>query len=239
MKEKQKKGKRSRKWIILLIIIALAAVAVTAIAIYQKNNIQALTYANKYSGEELEQKNLEVDSKINEIVEKLPEINVQPLTDEERKKLISGEMSREEALAIITGRSESTDNGQTGDKKPTAGSQNMNAINDLIAEFYLLKAEYLNSIDGLIAEGKSEWWSAPAKNRTLTFKLTLAEKYLAKGNQLEVECDQKINTLLKKLETELKSAGQSTSIIFEITSLYNEEKAVKKAALIERYYPEI
>lgn len=65
----------------------------------------------------------------------------------------------------------------------------------------------------------------------------MAKKYAKLGSELEAECDKKMNSLLGELEKELKATGQSTSIITEIRNLYNEEKAIKKAALIEAYYP--
>ena len=145
------------------------------------------------------------------------------MSEEELQKLISGEMSREEAFAIITGRSKS-------------GAES-SKMKDLIVEVYLLKADYLNRIDGLLTQGKSEWNDIPIKDRTLTQELNFAKKYKDKGSQLELECDKKMKALLTELEKELKASGKNTSVISEITALYNEEKAIKKADLLKKYYP--
>lgn len=215
---------------ILLIIFVLIAVAGSIFAIYHKNNIQGLLYAGKYNENELAEKNQEIDDQLKAILDEMPDVDIQLLTDEEREKLGSGEVSREEALAIITGKKN-----QATEDKANSTEINNSKINDIIAECYLLKAEFLNRIDSLIGQARSEWRATPKENRTQSTKLAMADKYMSKGAQLEAECDRRMNSLLKNLETELKASGQSTSIISKITSLYNEEKAVKKASLVAKY----
>lgn len=219
---------------ILLIVFILIAIVATVFLVYQRNNIQALLYARKYSGEELAEKTSDINGRIKTVLEQVLDIPIEPLSEEELQKLGMSETSREEVLEIITGSSKNVS--KTGEK--TKSKVNSAKINDLIAEVYLLKADYLNRIDGLLSQGRSEWRAIPYEDRTLTLKLTLAEKYMAKGSQLEVECDKKMDALLVKLENELKVSGESTKVIAEITTLYNEEKAVKKAALLEKYYPQ-
>ena len=233
LREKQKKKKRKHLIITLIIIFAIIAGAILAFAQYQENNIQAISYASQYSQSELRQKNEELDGQIQNVVEKLPDVHIQPLTEEERKQLNSGELSTDEAMAIITGTQQETDD---NDNEPIP-EKKVSKANELVAEFYLLKAEFLNNIDNLIAQGQAERHAIPKKDRTLSVKLDMAKKYAKLGSELEAECDKKMNSLLGELEKELKATGQSTSIITEIRNLYNEEKAIKKAALIEAYYP--
>ena len=96
-----KKRKRSKK--ILLIVLAIIIAAILIFAYVQRNNIRAIIYAGMYNQEELRQKNEEVDNQLHSVVQKLPDINVQPLTAEDRQKLNSGQLSEEDAIAIITG----------------------------------------------------------------------------------------------------------------------------------------
>ncbi len=233
MQEKQKNPGGKQLKIVLLVLFALILSAIIVFLYSQKDNLKALSYASRYSQEELAQKEQAVNAKLQEIVEKLPDVQVNQLTEEEQKKLENGEISAEEALSIISGAPQE-DKQSRGDAKPQTSS-----VNAIIAKFYLLKAEYLNSINGLIAQGKSEWRSLPKKERTLTAKLNMANKYLGMGSSLEGACDGRMQQLLAELESELVATGQNTAIIGEITALYNEEKAVKKAALIDAYYPKI
>ena len=324
-----KKRKRSKK--ILLIVLAIIIAAILIFAYVQRNNIRAIIYAGMYNQEELRQKNEEVDNQLHSVVQKLPDINVQPLNAEDRQKLNSGELSEEDAIAIITGttlpqqpqeptplpdepaagtenipttekteeslpeeeeipKEDASEQGETveipapeqitepvppqQEQVPTPETQDPGTqgeiavqpqvpvevepiqepepvpepatdpvdepgarINVIVAQFYLLKAEYLNNIDNLIAQGQAERHAIPKPERTLSVKLDMAKKYAALGSILEAECDKRMNELLKELEAELKAIGQSTSVISEIRNLYNEEKAIKKAALIEAYYP--
>ncbi|MBR0278162.1 MAG: hypothetical protein IJQ50_06870 [Clostridia bacterium] len=204
-------------------IVFIIVIAASVFAIYQKNNIQSLLYSSKYSGDELEERNQDINSKIKTVVEQVLGISIVPLSEEDSQKLINGEISREEAFAIITGNSKS-------------GSDSVK-INELVVDVYLLKADYLSRIYGLITQIESEWNAVPYEERTLTKKFAVIRKYMDKGSKLERECDKKMDALLKELEKELKASGKDTSIISEITALYNEEKAVKKAALLGKYYP--
>ena len=65
----------------------------------------------------------------------------------------------------------------------------------------------------------------------------MAEKCMSMGNALEVECDAEMEALIEELRASLVASGQSTAIISEIRATYEEEKRLKKAALIDRYYP--
>lgn len=260
---KKKKGKRLK--ITLLVILAVLAVGIAVTAKLQENNLQALSYAGKYTGEELQEKNEELDGKIQQVAEKIPNVYIQPLTWEERKMLGSGELTAEQAMAIITGtmpesspdeaeiaenipeiaENPETPSGEEADETMNETTNDeaeiqvktVSRTNEIIAEFYLLKAEFLNKIDDLIAQGQAERLAIPKEERTMTVKLNMAKKYLKLGTELESQCDKQMKELLGELENELKNSEQDTSIVSEIRELYNEEKALKKASLIDSYYP--
>lgn len=164
----------------------------------------------------------------------MQDVDIQPLTEEELQKLRGGELSREEALAIITEKKNNAGGNQSS-KNNVNSAENNTKVNDLIAECYLLKAEFLNRIDSLIGQARTEWRSLPKEERTQSAKVAMAGKYMSKGAQLEAECDQRMSALLSGLESELKASGQSTAIVTKIKALYNEEKAVKKANLVAKY----
>ena len=286
VRQKQKKKRKLKRLLLVLLVILVPIAGIAfSVACYQENNIQALTYANQYSQEELKQKNEDLKNQMQAAVAQLPDMRIQALTDAERKQLHSGELTAEEAMRIITGmrreaevgdaadsvvvdgidapvaedttaaenaaKDTSADNALANDGEATESNtveetvkapepepvQTVSKINQLIAEFYLLEAEFLNKIDDLIEQGKAERQSIPKEERTLSVKLDMAKKYAKLGSALEAECDKRVNTLLEQLETELKATGQSTSIVTDIKNFYSEEKAIKKAALIDSYYP--
>lgn len=233
--QKTPKKKKRRRWLkLLLIILAVLAAAVLIFVKYQENNILAFKYSRKYSIEELTQKNEAVEEKMQALVGRLPEVYAQPLSEEARMMLNGGELSDEEAIALITGVYQNTEDSDSEDAET---ERTLSKTNELVAEFYLLRAEFLNNIDNLIAQGQEERQTIPKEDRSLSVKLDMAKKYARLGSALEEQCDKRMDSLLGELKKELKATGQSTSIIADIKDLYNEEKAIKKAALIEAYYP--
>lgn len=115
-----------------------------------------------------------------------------------------------------------------------------NRINEIIAEIYLLRATYLNKIDGLIESVRKEYARMSESQHTLSTKISLVEKKLVPaGNALEKECDQSMNILLDELKGILKTIGSGTDIIKEIEKTYAEQKEIKKAELINKYMPQM
>ena len=250
---RQMKKKKTRLWIVLT-VVAIIVAALGILAYTQRNNIKAISYASKYSADEIAERSKQVDADIKTAVNSLPDVTLNPLTDEQRKQLGSGEISRDDAIKIIMGE----DGGETvpdtetyteTDETETAAETEKSDtdtrtpeerkadINRLIAEIYLLKAEFLNRIDDLIAQGQEERYAIPKEKRTFTVKIEMAKKYASLGNKLVLECDGEMEALLSTLESELKAEKSDTSIVSQMRSLYEEEKALKKADLMACYWP--
>lgn len=108
-------------------------------------------------------------------------------------------------------------------------------VEDVISEIYLLRAEFLNKIDLMIADGTAEVEATPKEKRTLTFKIELMNRYMDRGNALEKECDARMELLLAELETALRQSGGDLSLIDEVRALYAQEKKLYKAELYQKY----
>ncbi len=109
-------------------------------------------------------------------------------------------------------------------------------IEEIIAEIYLLRAEYLNAIDKTIYEAKLEYMAMPKEKHTLQGKMQFVTNTLVpRGNALEAECDARINALLVELEGILNKLGESTAIIDEIKKVYSEQKDLKLTELTNEY----
>ena len=109
------------------------------------------------------------------------------------------------------------------------------SVEEVISEIYLLRAEFLNKIDLMIADGTAEVEATPKEKRTLTFKIELMNRYMDRGNALEKECDARMELLLSELETALRQSGGDLSLIDEVRALYAQEKKLYKAELYQKY----
>ena len=105
----------------------------------------------------------------------------------------------------------------------------------IIAQIYVLRANYVSMIDGLIENAKNSYIALSPSERTASAKLEIAKSLVQQGNSLEAECDARMDSLLSSLEQELGRLGKSTSVISEIKSIYNQEKKIKKAELMDAY----
>ena len=109
------------------------------------------------------------------------------------------------------------------------------AVQQIIADIYLLRAEYINKLDLLIAEGLKEVDAIPKEKRTLTVKLDLMNRYLARGEAMEAECDARLDALLAKMTEQLRADGSDTSLADEARTLYVQEKKLYRDALYRKY----
>lgn len=109
------------------------------------------------------------------------------------------------------------------------------AVQAIIADIYLLRAEFINKLDDLIEEGKAEVYAIPKEKRTASVKLALMNRYLDRGEALEAECDARLEALLADMAAQLKADGGDLSLVDDARALYVQEKKVRKAELYRKY----
>ena len=250
---------------VFLIILALLIIAGAVLAFVYRDylkHVSSLYKGMTHSSEEISSMQAENDKKTNELLNELAVETMRDLTDEERKKLASGELSASDAISLIQGlmppldieitagtAAEVTSGGEKAEvttaAKPVTKPEPIpsereiqlrNRISEIIAEIYLLRATYLNKIDDLIASTKQEYNALPKEQKNLQGKMRLIEKSLIpKGNALEKECDTSMNVLLTELRSILKELKMGTDIITEIQNTYREQKDLKMAELYGQY----
>ena len=102
------KGKKKRKRIIVCSVIGIIIIGIAAgaLALYnwQKNNIAALRYAAGYSADEIADQIENTDKQIQERISEVAGTFMRPLTEEESQLLANGEITQDEAVALITGK---------------------------------------------------------------------------------------------------------------------------------------
>ena len=236
--------KKSKKGLIVFLsILTVVIVGITVFAVNQYNNIKAISYMTRYTSKEREVLIRDNSERIDSIMERLPDVNVRPLTDDEEELLNSGEMSEDDALNVIMGKdTESNPEIETEtvreDVKATAelkqedgeDIQSKEKINELVARVYLLRSNFTGKINSLVEQAKAEFIKGGSSNA-----LGLARKYMNLGLGLESECDGQIEIILQELSGELEKSGGDMSIIDDIKTAYDNEKSLKKAELIDKY----
>ena len=109
------------------------------------------------------------------------------------------------------------------------------AVQAIIADIYLLRAEFINKLDDLIEEGKAEVYAIPKEKRTASVKLAFMNRYLDRGEALEAECDARLEALLADMAAQLKADGGDLTLVDDARALYVQEKKVRKAELYRKY----
>lgn len=249
------KKNRKKIWclIIILLLILIGVATVGAFHLYQHNQktFDAMVMVNEYGAEGLEQRQQELTDEFHNTVLDLPDSHMEILNERDHRKLKGGDLTPEQTAQIFEEArkrsgipsSEETDHSTQAAPVPTKAPAEeapiqYTDVDVLIEQFYVLKSKYLTGLEQVIRRGKNEWRAKPKSEQTLTARFQMAQKCMAWGEALEAECDAEMAVLLAELETSLKATGQSTSLADEIRALYQEEKNVKRAMLIEEYYPQ-
>ena len=236
----------------LLIVIAIMLLLLAGFVYSQHQNIKAIYGAATSSAGEIKQQQENNEQRTRDILSGLTDMDIRELPEDMRLKLKNGEISEEEALNIILGAenpasSKENNSSESDNVKNDTNSKDVNdSLNtstsvgrkeEIIAKIYLLRAEYLNKIDALIASGKATISSIPKEEFTLSKKMSVLNMYKSKGSALESDCDSRMEGLLSELRDELENLGESTDVVSDIRTVYNEQKHLKKEELLNTYYP--
>lgn len=211
-------------WKIILVIFAVMIVFIAALCVWQADNIKAVFNSFKYTDEQIDKmisENKEsLDKKIRE------KYNIfSDFSEEDEAKIISGEMSVEEAVRKKRAELEKIEMNNADDVE----SKTNKIISNRIIEIYSLKAYYLGQIGQLEAKVKKDYAALPKEKKNLTGKKEVVSKYITVASSLLAECDAKMKELTSQLEKEIKAVGGDTSIVSTINEAYENEKNLKKA----------
>ncbi len=217
--------KKHRKKIIIFSVLGAIIILVSAFAVVQRDNISALIKAFNYSEEDLSKMMADNKEKLEkELEEKVPEM-VSDFSEEDEKKIMSGELSLEEAVKLKEKELEEKKSASNVSKdEKTSG-----IVSKKVIEFYSLKAYYLGQLGQLEAKAIADYKALPENKRNLVGKKEVVGKYMSVATSLLAQCDGRVEGLLKELEGEIKAAGGDLSVISTIRSAYENEKNLKKA----------
>lgn len=217
-----------RKTYCWLIIIVLLFGILAGICIWQRNNITALWYALQYSVAEQQAMEQETNQVIQQISEQIAGVDFSALPQEAQELLAKGELSEEDAVAILTGKITWEEYKNNPQAIPSA-EESSSRVEEIIAKIYVLRSGYTGKIDDLVNQALTDY-----RNKQDT-KSALISKYVSLGYGLERECDGKMEALLTELTAELKRTDGDMGLVSQIRSAYRTEKSLKKAAIIAKY----
>lgn len=208
---------------ILLAIVLILALILGGLVVWQWDNVSALLTSVKYSSDDIEVMVKENDDKIKEVFEQIADGVLDVLSEDEREKLLAGEMSEEELTQVKA----------ELEKAPEKVSPSR--VNEIISKIYILRAEYVNKLASLESQALAERVEVKVGGVTIPELVAFVEKYTGLATSFEKECDAKMNGYIDELEAELKRLGEDTGIISEIRSVYKNEKELKKSQLLDKY----
>ncbi|MCL2058897.1 MAG: hypothetical protein FWH01_07525 [Oscillospiraceae bacterium] len=130
---------------------------------------------------------------------------------------------------------ETTNQMPTNGQYPGEGEDEETELTRLVAEAVVLRAYYTNRLEAMRVSALSEYSSLDKEEQTQTAKMNIGVKYLNLAGALEGECDNKMDNLIARIESELRQTGGDTSIVNEIRECYAEDKRLKKAYYLNMY----
>lgn len=205
------------------LILIICIVIIAGVVIWQYDNISAVIKAFYYSENEIsEMMHLNKQKLESELLEKIPEM-VSDFSSEDEAKIMSGEMSIEEAVKKKEAELEENK------KALVSNSKTNEIVSKKIIEFYSLKAYYLGQLGQLETKVIADYSALSDEKKNLVGKKEIAGKYISVATSLLAQCDAKVDSLLKELEKDIKTVGGDLSIITTIKNHYENEKNLKKA----------
>ena len=237
---------------IFLIILALIVVVVGVFAYINRGNIAAVIHGLTTSTEDLNQKRQESNKKAAEAVKQYGVESIRPLTEEESEKLSKGELTEEEAINLILGKTEETteqagentpDKDVSSSGKPDAQQQKQDdkikeanaEIAQLVGKMYVLKSQFTNEILEVKKWVVKEYQKLkPEEKKSDSIKMKIGRVALDDVAVLEKECDAQVEEILSKITELLTESGQSTDLVKQIRNAYEEEKQLTKSYYISK-----
>lgn len=113
--------------------------------------------------------------------------------------------------------------------EPPVQSEYEKQLAAIIAEVYVLREEFLIKLEDLLEEAKALYKSLPAEERTKSKMVPLVADYMARGVNMEEQCDAKIAEILNRLETLVRENNGDPNLAQTIFDTYVNEKSIKKA----------
>lgn len=233
-----------KKWQkITFVAIGIVFLGLGGVALWQRENLQAVYEAMHYNPEELGSQIQSTKQEVERVLEKYDLESIRRLTPEEEEQVKKGELSLEEAVErMISTRNEE----EAGTKEEGVESQDTpeatpettpQAVSkkesDLVkastVKMYELQAKYLGLLGELEARGMQALRAIPSDQRTVKKMMSIGMPFMQEGLALESQCDGEVENVLHHLKEELVAIGADYDIVETMRQAYYTEKRLKKA----------
>ena len=233
-----------KKWQkITFVAIGMVLLGLGGVALWQRENLQAVYEAMHYNPEELGSQIQSTKQEVERVLEKYDLESIRRLTPEEEEQVKKGELSLEEAVermmptrneeeAVM--KEEGVDSQDTPEAKPETTPQAVSKKeSDLVkastVKMYELQAKYLGLLGELEARGMQALRAIPSDQRTVQKMMNIGMPFVQKGLALESQCDGEVENVLRHLKEELVALGVDYDIVETMRQAYYTEKRLKKA----------
>lgn len=233
-----------KKWQkITFIAIGMVLLGLGGVALWQRENLQAVYEAMHYNPEELGSQIQSTKQEVERVLEKYDLESIRRLTPEEEEQVKKGELSLEEAVERmmptrneeeVGAKEEGVESQDTPEAKPETTPQAVSKKeSDLVkastVKMYELQAKYLGLLGELEARGMQALRAIPSDQRTVQKMMSVGMPFMQEGLALESQCDGEVENVLHHLKEELVALGADYDIVETMRQAYYTEKGLKKA----------
>ena len=244
--------------IVLLVIVVL----IGALVAWKWPYISAVIDGMTKSAAELGQIRVEDTEKTISGVNAHMDSELRDMTDEEREKIMSGELTQTEVMAQIVAEAtgmvlpDVSNNGteeQPAPEQTTPEQQTQQPVVETapspqptvsdydqlvagcVSKLYSLQSQYTGQLQGLVARAKSYYNQQKTEVGAAAAKSSTASMVSGEVVSMEGACDSKVEAALGELSSSLKAIGADTSIVGELRAAYEREKSNQRKAYVNRY----
>ncbi len=251
--ENKNKNRKSHKLLKIFLFLLLAVVLViAALAIWQKDNINAFIKAQNTTQEDIAAEISVSKANTQKEIEKFNIPIKRDFSLEEEEEIRKGTLSVEEAVKRImttNPQGEETNENQNGttatdnnkseaflhteDEPELTGEQQI--VAKYLTEMYTLKAYYIGQLGSFERELKAEYKKQNGNNKNAASIAKFVQSNMGKAISLETECDNKVEGILTNMQNELEAIGADTSIVQIAEDSYMNEKSLRKSYYLSLY----
>ncbi len=213
-------------WVLLSVLLVLVLI-VAGLALWQRNNLQALYLYATTNEEQMAQLLEEKQHAHEENLRQQIELTVTAPSREQTDALISGGATAEEIKENLGLPQIET----SEERAPTRDE----LINACMAELYACEVDLMAYLGTMYDEMLVQWKALPPQERTQAKKVELGTAALNRCYELEVEVDAQVQGILDKYKPRLEEIGSDTKIMDDLWIYYCDKKAAEKAYWMNKH----
>jgi hypothetical protein len=231
---KRKEASKNNKGGKILIIVMSALIVLGGAAYLFRDIIKPILVSAIKTEDEIAKEISNSEQRLQDIIDKSENLSVRGISDDEKKALSEGSITEKELVKKITGKDEN--NAEEKQPKPLKLTpEEYNAeLSELVAESLVLKTVFESKLTEIEEAARSEYKALPAEKRTTGAKANILSKYMDQAQQIEADCDAKIEQIIADTHALVEENGGDKTLPEQIKAEYYNQKALKKAYYISK-----